>query len=419
MKQAIIRGIAASCLAVWLAGCVPASSTRPAPAMAPTVAAAAPVAAPPPSSAPAATLTPVKVTADAPPASGPDLWEELRGSFVMDDCGGSNPQAVAHWAQLFTESPGHFEQDLRRALPSLRYIQQIAKQRNVPGEFVLLPWIESHYLPVFGRRDRPVGMWQITPSTARSMGLQVSHRYDARLDTAATTEAIFDLINQYYEQYHDWRLADYAFNSGTGTVNRLLARYGTPSEQPSIPRLPVRRSTREHLIKLMAIACVIREPTTFGVQLPHLPPSDRLESVVIPKAMPVAEAAAKAGLPAETLTQLNSGFLDGTIDPQHSDTLLLPRANVQHWYDSHPQHLDSSTSPLTAPAPGATDANPDGVGHHSGHPSRRHYKVAHGDTLASIARRHHLTLQQLTRWNHLGRRPLRPGQILDLGPTDD
>lgn len=410
MKSSLPQSAGIALLGLWLSACTPTATTHPSrPDQPPAESAARPALMEPPG-----TLAPVKVTADRiPEPVATDLWQDLRNSFVMDDCGGEQRQDVDHWAHLFTESPNRFEANLRRALPSLRYIQQIASQRGMPGEFVLLPWVESHYLPVFSRRNRPVGMWQIMPDTARTMGLQVGHHYDARLDTAATTEAIFDLIAGYYQQYHDWRLADYAFNSGTGTINRLLARHGPASAQESIPSLPVHRGTREHLVKLMAIACVIRHPEAYGVELPHLAPSQRLEPVVIPKAMPVAEAAAKAGLPEETLTQLNSAFLDGTIDPSRSETLLLPRANVQRWYDTDPsmQSWPSSGTEDHA-AERAAPASPD-----TRHALRkRHCTVKRGDTLSGIAHRHHVSTQQLIRWNHLGKRPLKPGQILRLEP---
>lgn len=408
MRPAFSRGLAVILLAAGLTGCMPASDLHPAALPARPARPEAPAAGPPDvgEAAPQHTLSAVKVTAPAPPAT--DLWQQLRDSFVMEDCGGADPQPVLHWARLFTESPGHFEASLQRALPSLRYIQQIARQREIPGEFVLLPWVESHYLPVFSRRDRPVGMWQIMPDTARSLGLRVGHHYDARLDTAATTEAIFDLIAQYYEQYHDWRLADYAFNSGTGTVNRLLQREGSAAAGIDPAALPIHRTTREHLLKLMAIACVIRDPARFGVQLPRLPATERLEPVLIPRAMPVALAAAKAGLPADRLAQLNSAFLDGTIDPRHSETLLLPRANVQHWYDTQIPAAEAAAALRSSP------------GRNTGPVRRpRRYTVRHGDSLSLIAERHHLSQRQLIRWNRLGRRPLRPGQVLKLEPGDD
>ncbi|HXS04761.1 MAG TPA: transglycosylase SLT domain-containing protein, partial [Rhodanobacter sp.] len=95
----------------------------------------------------------------------------------MSDCN-ADP-AVLGWAKRYTRDPEQFEEQLRSALPRLAYVQEVAAQYNVAGEFVLLPWVESHYRPIPARKRRPAGMWQIMPITAGAMGLRVDRHYDA------------------------------------------------------------------------------------------------------------------------------------------------------------------------------------------------------------------------------------------------
>src|SRR5574337_558260 len=119
-------------------------------------------------------------------------------------------------------------------------------------------------------------MWQIMPANARSMGLRIDHHYDGRLDLPIAAHAVMKLLAQYHDRFHDWRVADYAFNAGEFRLRRLLQEHGAPTDEPVIPDLPVPKVTREHLVRLLAIACVIREPERFHVALPILPDTERL-----------------------------------------------------------------------------------------------------------------------------------------------
>ncbi|MEW5301835.1 MAG: hypothetical protein WDW36_004669 [Sanguina aurantia] len=116
-----------------------------------------------------------------------DIWQQLRSRFAMTDCD-ADP-AVLAWAHRYTRLPGQFEDQLRDAMPQLTYVEQIATQYDVAGEFVLLPWIESSFQSLPGRKNRPAGMWQIMPLTAGRMGLRVDSHYDARLDVDASANA--------------------------------------------------------------------------------------------------------------------------------------------------------------------------------------------------------------------------------------
>ena len=105
----------------------------------------------------------------APQPASPDsnVWERLRSSFAMADCD-ADPSVLLQ-ARQYTRHPRQFEKRLLEVMPRLVYVQQVAAQYDVAGEFVLLPWVESHFQPVSGRRHRPAGMWQIMPVTADAM----------------------------------------------------------------------------------------------------------------------------------------------------------------------------------------------------------------------------------------------------------
>lgn len=320
----------------------------------------------------------------------------------MADCD-SDP-AVETWARRFTANPQSFEERLALSLPRLRFIQGVAERHHVAGEFVLLPWVESRYLPVQGHGRQPAGMWQIVPATAGSLGLRVNRHFDGRMDVSAATEAVMTMLRQYQDQFQDWRLTDYAYNAGEFAVRRLVARHGTPSAQPVIPTLPVRKVTREHLIKLLAIACVVREPERFGVQLPTLDKEQRLVEVPIEHPMSMASAAKHAGMSVDALRNYNAAFLNNRIDPDYAQSLMLPGNRVDQFIRAV-RDSDESDSPKTS-----TDQTPAAL--------NATHTVRAGESLWLIAKRRGMSVLQLRQWNRLRDNRVHPGQVLRLTAPD-
>ena len=124
-----------------------------------------------------------------------------------------NPE-VRRWAHMFTQSPAQFSASLSEAMPFLLIVLDEIEQRDLPGEFAFLPYIESTYTAVAAYGDRPPASGRLMPDTARETGLRITPDYDGRLDIYASTTAALDLLERYQQEFGDWRLADMAFNAG-------------------------------------------------------------------------------------------------------------------------------------------------------------------------------------------------------------
>ena len=406
MTRTVLRPLLPA-LSVLLAACVSTPSQSPRKPMIPKP--AIPIA--------QASVQPIaSPTVVVPPVA--NFWQQLRDSFAMSDCD-ADP-AVLAWAERYTKNPDRFEDQLRQAMPQLAYVQEVATHYDVAGEFVLLPWIESGFQPVPGRRNRPAGMWQIMPLTASRMGLRVDGRFDARLDVDASANAVMKMLKQYHDKFDDWRMVDYAYNTGEFNITKLVAKFGTPPAEPVIPHLPVKSVTREHLTRLLAMACVVREPDRFHVSLPNISDEKHLVQVSISHSMPIAQAAGQAGVPVSTLKNLNAAFRGNTMDAGAVSYLMLPADHAQQFRDSLLQQPDGGASTGQPPA-AANNSDEERTAANASSASavgRKTHTVKSGESLWQIARHYSISTKKLQQWNHLHGLTLKPGQVLKVSGTD-
>ncbi|HET6632387.1 MAG TPA: transglycosylase SLT domain-containing protein [Rhodanobacteraceae bacterium] len=400
---------------------------------------------PPPSPAP----VPVRVT-PARPVAPPGFWQELRSRFAFASCSGSSE--VDRWIRRYSAQPQRFEAAVKAVLPELRYVARVAREHDVPGEFVWLPWVESSYRLLPPRGRGAAGLWQLMPRTARSLGLRVDHRYDARLDLEASSTAAMQLLRRYQRTFHDWRLSDMAYNAGMYGIKRLLRERGRPLDDAVLPDLPVRPVTRSHLAKLMALACIVREPQQYDIELPAVDERRTLVAVSLPAPLSLHVAARLAGVPVAHLRELN--LANRSIDlpvthlvlergPARRFDTAYARLEPLHWQrwqrvrlaqasslqalvgkDVERQTLlaqvnrlgDGTALPrhtalwlpqdVVASLPGDSAVTIDGA--------PLSHRVVSGDTLWDIAHRFHLRVSELRSWNHLRGDLLHLGQVLRL-----
>lgn len=261
---------------------------------------------------------------DLPEMATPDpLWARVRSRLDMPGCD-YHPQ-VAYWAQRFTSRPAQFSSSLRRAMPFLLLVMAELERRDLPAELLLLPYIESHYQPVASSGNRPAGMWQLMPATARAHGLTINDEYDGRLDATQSTVAALDLLERLERQFGDWRLVNMAFNAGEFRVKGALPDASGPLSARELARINVTPTTHEHLFKLLGAACVIRDPARFAVRLPEPRRRDQVRAIELEQDMDLRLAARLAGMDEADLRYFNAAFRSRTARARQ---LLLPLPQI-------------------------------------------------------------------------------------------
>ena len=310
----------------------------------------------------------------------------------------------------------------------MMYVQKELLAAGIPGEFAMLPMLESSYVPHEpSRRGDAAGMWQLMPRTARLHGVVVSRDYDGRLDPVASTAAAIRMLTALEERFGDWRLVDMAYNAGPYAVLGALRKNPDPGSGP-IPNLDLSQITHRHLAKLMGLACILRDPQRFHIELPQPTPDDELIAIEVPADTRIAAAADMAGIPEARLREINPGYRGTRVPADSPRILLLPAPAARSLADALAVHSSESVAEASPRSPAA--GTPDGpvlplepdppdtrTDISSPAPAARvpHHRVRKGDTLWSIAHRYHVSIADLKRWNDLHGNTLRPGELLQVG----
>ncbi|MFI4968751.1 MAG: transglycosylase SLT domain-containing protein [Lysobacterales bacterium] len=392
-------------------------------------------------------MPPVDESRDSP-------WPRLRQSFTMRGC--DYRTEVQRRARAYAQNPRAFTASWRRAMPFLLLVVDELRKRDLPGEFAMLPYLESGYRPLATHGDRPAGMWQLVPDTAREAGVEIDADYDGRLDALASTSAALDLIARYYREFADWRLADMAFNSGEFRVRKLLGERDARSlSADELGRFAFNPVTHDHLDRLLALACIIDDPARFGIHLPEPHADDHLQEIVLETSMDLRLAARLAGVGVGDVKTWNAGYRHDRMAGTAVHRLLLPAAQVERfragadavprtlWRDWHEQPaartsgigswaaqsgvpvavlalanaLDENATVMSSTRlllPGR-EPQPNDAPHASSATSARSHTIAAGNAPSGVAHRHSVPLRRLRKLDPVASAPQHPVAKLRVG----
>jgi membrane-bound lytic murein transglycosylase D len=389
------------------------------------------------------------------------LWARIRRGFGMPDLDGKLVRRHEVW---YLNRPDYLQRVVERSKLYLYFIVDEIEKRGMPMEIALLPMIESAYNPTAYSRARAAGIWQFIPSTGRLYGLQQNYWYDGRRDVMQATRAALDYLQLLHDKFNDWPLALAAYNWGEHGVARAIAKNRAKHKHTDYASLSMPRETRNYLPKLQAVKNIIANPSVLAYPLEDVPDRPYFTTVAAPSNMDVTVAARLAGMSLEDFLSLNPGFTRPVITAKTSSTLLVPvdnaglfRANLEtndrplvSWQTYTMKKADKleelasrfgmslaqlkQINGITSHRPAhagrtllvklneegvesnlaETYDSPDFQAPHEMFERESMYKVRKGDTLSTIARRHHVTVGALMEWNHLRNHRLRTGQKLTV-----
>ena len=116
-------------------------------------------------------------------------------------------------------------------------LKPIFVAEGVPPELVWLAEVESGFDTLARSPIGAMGLFQLMPDTAKSLGLSLLP-WDQRRQPEKNGRAAAKFLKSLYNEFHDWRLTLAAYNAGEGTVYRLLNRYGAHTYDEIAVHLP-------------------------------------------------------------------------------------------------------------------------------------------------------------------------------------
>ena len=387
-----------------------------------------------------------------------DLWERIRKGFAMPDLQTDLAQDRVTW---YSSRPDYLQRMSERSSKYLFYIVDEIEQRKMPTELALLPFIESAFNPQAMSSAKASGMWQFMPRTGKDFDLKQNAFRDDRRDVMASTRAALDYLQRLYGMFNDWHLALAAYNWGEGNVGKALSRNQRNGSPLSYVELNMPMETRFYVPKLQAIKNIVADPLRHNIKLPHIPNHPYFQSVPLTKDVDVTMAAKLAEISVEDFKALNPSANRPVLLSAGIPQILLPWDNAeifQRNFETYGGRLASWTAWIAPSAMKIADAakkigmseaefrsanqipprmmiragsalliprsdrviedvsprladigqlnlSPEGT------TRRVVVKAGKNDTMASMAKKHKQSLDQLAQWNNMSMNThLKPGQ---------
>jgi len=303
------------------------------------------------------------------------LWEKIIRDFQLQ--GESTNPAVAYQTQWFLAHPKLLQRMLNNAVPYLYYVHEEIKKKNLPGELVLLPLVESGYSPYAYSEAGATGLWQLMPTTAADVGLRINWWYDARRDIFVSTQSALSYLEGLHTQFHDWPLAIASYNAGQGSVQNAVNNNVRNNKAVDFWSLPLPTETRDYFPKLLALANIIMNADHYHVDLPYVADEPYFESVTLHSQATLEQLAKMANVSESVIQRLNPAFRRWATEPNNAYTILIPAKRLEYFE----QELGKWTGKIEL--------------------SWMYHQARNGETLAKIAKNYHTSLNLLAKINGL------------------
>ncbi|MBN3860380.1 transglycosylase SLT domain-containing protein [Neisseriaceae bacterium PsAf] len=271
----------------------------------------------------------------------PNLVNQLTKMFHL---GNVRPDLTQKYEDAFIAHPEYFNQTLVRSAPYMHFIVNEVARRNMPGEIVLLPFIESRFTPSVKSHAGAKGIWQFMPATGKQYGLDLTNLYDGRDDFYAATMAALDYLEYLYSLFGDWPLAIAAYNAGENRVQKAIDEAQAKGLYPSFDNLRLPKETTNYVPKLLAVRNIIRNHKAYNLSVANLANKPYFENVKINHPIALQTIAQLANVPLSEIQNLNPSYKAAIYVPNNNRNLLIPRSSYRRFFDNYNRMIKKDQS---------------------------------------------------------------------------
>jgi len=266
-----------------------------------------------------------------------------------------------------------------------KLVKDILVEEGVPTELFYVAMIESGFNPQANSYARAVGMWQFISATGKAYGLRHDWWFDERRDVIKASHAAARHFKDLYASFDDWYLSLAGYNCNPKRVKREMRQKDT-NDFWQLNRLP--RQTRNYVPTFLAARILASSPEKFGFEFVRQKPLE-YDVVELNEAIDLNLVARFTDTTYQFIREINPAVLRWTTPPGVKDfALYLPKGKKDIFLEKLSQVPAEEKS------------------------SYVRHKVRSGETISTIARKYHTTIQILQSQNSLKGTILQEGHYL-------
>ena len=286
--------------------------------------------------------------------------------------------------------------------------EEVFDKYNIPLELKNLAVIESALNPTARSRAGATGLWQFMYPTGKLYGLNVTSYIDERSDPYKATVAAAEYLQFLYKMFNDWQMVLAAYNAGPGTINRAIRRSGGKKTYWEIrPYLPL--ETQAYVPAFIAANYAMNYYPEHNIY-PDVPRKTyfELDTVIIKEPLSFQQLAGILDVSVEEIQYFNPIYKKQII-PAGGNILTMPKSvigkfvtNEEEIYAMLRKQGEEQKNILQ------TQVKEVQISH----------IVKSGERLSTIAHKYGVTVGDITTWNLIGKKGLRPGRKLVIYKTE-
>jgi len=319
-------------------------------------------------------------TTFGPPAPTAGVKDAVQADAGMHDVPIPLNQRVLSYVELFQGRLHDFiEEGMRRGSQYLPMIQNVFRAEGLPLDLAYVPLVESAFKPGALSRAKAKGVWQFMAGTAMENGLRRDWYIDERSDPEKATLAAAKYLRTLATLFGgDWHLALASYNGGPGRLQRAIKQTQINDfwELSAKSRL-LPRETREYVPMILAAIVIARNPSQYGFDF-DAEPAVSFDKVTLPRPVDLRRVAEWTGTTIDEIQSLNPELRRWTTPVRDSQYELKVPAGTAEVVRAR---LDESVASDLA--------------------SLKFYVVKRGDTLPLVAKKLHVSKQDLAEANYL------------------
>ena len=285
---------------------------------------------------------------------------------------------------------------------------------GLPLELKYLPIIESALNPKATSRAGASGLWQFMQATGKMYGLESNSLVDERKDPIKATWAAARYLKELYKIYGDWTLVIASYNCGPGTINKAIRRAGGETDYWKIFDL-LPRETQGYVPAFIAANYVMNYYCNHNIcpLETNMPASS--DTIQVTRKLHLQQVSDLCSISMEQLRSLNPQYKHDIV-PGHTkpQTLRLPTTQISRFIDLQDTIYNHRANELMSNRKIAE------VKHRYAGKSIQakgqpiYHKIKNGETLGTIAKKYHVTVKNIQRWNGLSNTNIRAGKSLKI-----